>query len=372
MLFEKRQFLLAVGALITISNSLASTPGEDFANPVLQRGHYSERLTDHTYDFDNSRTATSESRIQLAGNEQNDVNFNLPALGEDETEVEAEEDYMEGEYTQEQITEMINNPLGELWLFFTQNDTYSYGGDALDKLNKDNRIMNSTLLMPVIPFQLTENWKVIARPVIPINSFDVPNDVSFIPGIPPQIRVGFERETGLGDIVLMTALGTNEMVKPPNIFGFGTTMMFDTASDDELGTGKNSIGPMAMAMHIDDKWIYGLIAQHWESVSGDGDRNDVSLSDLQYIGRYRLSPETNIGFSPNIRYNWEADSGDRWSIPVGLGFDTMISIGPVPAKIGIEFYHYIEQPDPFGAEWQIRFFLAPVIPSPKWAKTPIF
>ena len=370
MLFANRLFSLTVGGLITVSNSLASTPDEDFTDPALQMGHYSGRLIDETYDFDSAPIATSESRIQLAENEQNDANFNLPALGGDEAETE--EETTEGEYTPEQIAEMINNPLGELWLFFTQNDTYSYGGDVLDKLNKDNRIMNSTLLMPVLPFQLTENWKVVARPVIPINSFDVPSDVHFIPGILPEISVGFERETGLGDIVLMTALGTNEMVKPPNIFGFGTTMMFDTASEDELGTGKNSIGPMAMAMHIDDKWIYGLIAQHWESVWGDSDRNDVSLTDLQYIGRYRLSPDTNIGFSPNIRYDWEADSGDRWSIPVGLGMDTMISIGPVPAKIGIEFYHYVKQPDPFGAEWQIRFFLAPVLPSPKWAKTPIF
>jgi hypothetical protein len=370
MNFEKRLFLLTVSGLIAASNCLASTPEEDFSDLTLVTSNYSEMLRGHSFDFDSSRIATSESRIQLAGNEQNDANFGLPALGEDEAETE--EEYVDGEYTPEQIAEMINNPLGELWMLFTQNDTYSYGGDALDKLNKDNRIMNSTLLMPVLPFQLTENWRVVVRPVIPINSFDVPSDVNFIPGIPPQISVGFERETGLGDIVLMTAFGTNEMVKPPNIFGFGTTMMFDTASDDEIGTGKNSIGPMAMAMHIDDKWIYGLIAQHWESVSGDSERNDVSLTDLQYIGRYRLSPETNIGFSPNIRYNWEADSGDRWSIPVGLGMDTMISLGPIPAKFGIEFYHYVKQPDPFGPEWQLRLFLSPVLPAPKWSKKPVF
>lgn len=352
--FMRRKLLLTIVGSITVNYCLAYDTGEDFVGPPLNTGQ-------------------PESHMQLAFNMQDDSNPGLQASGE--TKPDSEEAAVEG-YTPEQIAEMINNPLGELWMLFTQNDTYSYGGNVLDMLDKSNRIMNSTLLMPVMPFQFTDDWRLVLRPVIPLNSFSVPQDVSLIPGIspeiPPEINVDFGRETGLGDIVVMASFGSNQMVKPPNIFGFGLTMMFDTASKDELGTGKNSIGPMAMAMHIDDKWMYGVIAQHWESFSGSDNRNDVSLTDIQYIGRYRLTPETNIGFSPNIRYNWEADSGDRWSIPVGLGMDTMISLGPVPAKIGVEAHYYVKQPDAFGPEWQIRFFLSPVLPAPKWTKKPRF
>jgi len=71
----------------------------------------------------------------------------------------------------------------------------------------------------------------------------------------------------LGDIVLWTAFASNEMAKPPNVFGFGTTTMLDTASKKELGSGQNSAGPMALAFHIDDKWIYGTVVQHWRSFS---------------------------------------------------------------------------------------------------------
>ena len=349
MLLNKQLFLLFIGVLFTINVSQVSAQNEGITSQTLQ--------------------------LQLVESKQNNVingvSDYLPTMGIPEEE--KEEEVLEGGYTEAQIAEMINNPLGELWLLFMQNDTYSYGGDILDKLDKSNLIMNTTLLMPVLPMQLTENWRLITRPIIPINTFDVPKNVAvgFDQGF-PDVNVDFDRKTCLGDIVLWTALATNEMAKPPNIFGFGATMMFDTATDDELGTGQNSIGPMAMAMHIDDKWIYGAIAQHWWSVVGDSDRNDVSLTDIQYIGRYRISEETNIGFSPNIRYNWEAKSGNNWSIPVGLGMDTLIKIGPVPAKIGIEFYHYVEQADPFGPEWQIRFFLAPVIPAPKWTKNPLF
>ena len=278
-----------------------------------------------------------------------------------------------GGYTQAQINEMINNPLGELWMLVVQNDTFFYGGDILDRLDMDNRVMNSTLLMPVMPMQLTENWKLIARPVIPILSYDTADDLSveFTDG-DPEFDLDFDRKTGLGDIVLWTALATNEMAKPPNIFGFGTTMMLDTATDDKLGTGKNSFGPMGMALHIDDNWIYGVVAQHWWSIWGDSDRNNISLTDIQYIGRYRLSEDTNIGFAPNIRYNWKADSGNHWTIPVGLGMDTMLKVGPLPVKVGLEFYYYVEKPDAFGPEWQIRFFISPVVPAPKWTKKAIF
>jgi len=281
-------------------------------------------------------------------------------------------------YTDEEIAEMINNPLGNLWLLFNQNDTVWWDGDALDKLGEDRKVFNTFLINPVMPMQLTEKWKYIFRPIIPINSFDLPSGLSVSnPDQPPtgdlsRIRLDFDRETGLGDIILWNAFATNESAKPPNIFGAGFTVMMDTATEDELGTGKWSAGPMALAMHMTDDWIIGGIFQHFWSFAGSDSRNDVSLTDFQYIIRYRINPETNIGIAPNIRYNWEADSDDALTLPVGIGADTLIKIGPLPVKIGAEVYYYVEKPDAFGPEWQLRLLFVPVIPSPAWAKKPIF
>jgi len=278
-----------------------------------------------------------------------------------------------GEYTQEQINEMINNPLGELWLLFGQSDFVVYDGDALDFFDEDEKQMSFTLIQPVLPMQLTENWKSIFRPTIPIVSVDSPSNI-YPPTEPGEgFSADFERETGLGDIVLWSAFAKNDWTKPPNVFGFGPTLMLNTATDDSLGTGKWSAGPMALAFHIGEKWILGAIAQHWWSFAGDNDREDVNLSDLQYVLRYRVTPETNIGFAPNIRYNWEPDSHDeRLTLPIGLGFDTMVKLGPVPAKLGLEYHYYVEQPDAFGPQWGIRFILSPVVPAPPFSKKPLF
>ena len=282
---------------------------------------------------------------------------------------------------QAKLAEAMANPLSYLWMIFIQNDTSWWDGDILGRLNKGRRRQNTTLIMPVLSFQLTEEWKTIFRPVIPINSFNTLGNLNVSAGSPSGVTgVDFESETGLGDMVLWTAFSNK--YEPPYVFGFGSTMMLDTASDEQLGTGKWSAGPMGMAMYIGEKWIIGGIAQHWWSFAGDNsmkintslgplevDRPDVNLTDLQYIIRYRLTPTTNIGAAPNIRYNWETDQLD---LPIGIGGDTLIKIGQVPVKIGAEIHHYVERNENFGPEWMLRIFFVPIIPAPEWSRKPLF
>jgi len=280
------------------------------------------------------------------------------------------------------IAEALANPLSYLWLMFTQNDTMWYDGDILDRLGEDTKVMNTTLIMPVLSMQLTEKWKTIFRPVIPINSFETVDNLNVsVDNVgEPTIGVDFDRETGLGDIVLWTAF--SKQYTPPFVWGFGPTIMMDTATDDRLGTGKWSAGPMALAVSITEKWILGGIAQHWWSFAGEDtttvntnlgpvtiDRPDVNLTDFQYIIRYRWSKLTNIGCAPNIRYNWETE---QLNLPIGIGFDTLVKLGPLPVKIGAELYYYVEKSDDFGPEWQFRLLFVPVLPSPSWARTPLF
>jgi hypothetical protein len=281
----------------------------------------------------------------------------------------------------DKIAEALANPLSYLWILFMQNDTIWYDGDLADALGEDAKVQNTFFLNPVLSFQLTETWKAIIRPVIPINSFETVGNVDISTTTPGTVTgVDFERETGLGDIVLWTAF--SNQYKPPFVWGFGPTIMLNTATDNQLGTGKFSAGPMGLAFSITKKWILGTVAQHWWSFAGEDDlsvntsagpvrvdRPDVNLTDIQPVIRYRLSALTNIGFAPNWRYNWETD---QLNLPIGIGGDTLIKMGPLPVKIGLELYYYVERDDAFGPKWQIRFLFVPVIPSPDWARNPIF
>ncbi len=349
---------LKYAAVCSVIGMLACSPASGavsdtfnyFSSPILKENNVPML-------HDNELVFASAAEIK-ADSEQKDA---ASALSEKKQPTEAE------------IAEAINNPLSSLWLLFGQNDVKWYSGDALDLLNENSKVMNTTLLEPVMPMQITEDWKMILRPVIPINSFDTLAGLHVDPpsgGGSVNYDADFERKTGLGDIVLWSAF--SNAYTPPNIFGFGPTVMMDTATDDKLGTGKWAAGPMALAFHVGEKWIYGAVAQHWWSFAGDDDRDDVNLTDIQYVVRYRLSPKTNIGFGPNIQANWEADSDNRWTVPIGLGGDTLVKLGPLPVKIGFEAYYNVVRPDDFGPEYQFRLLFVPVIGAPGWSQKPWF
>ena len=281
----------------------------------------------------------------------------------------------------DQLGEAMANPLSYLWLMFMQNDTTWFDGDIADDLGEDDKVQNTFLIQPVLSIQLTERWKTIIRPVIPINSFETVDNVDISTDTAPGVTgVDFDRKTGLGDIVLWTAF--SNQYTPPVVWGFGPTVMMNTATDDQLGTGKWSAGPMGIGLFINENWILGTVAQHWWSFAGEDtvkvktslgnvrvDRSDVSLTDIQPIVRWRVSPTTNIGMAPNWRYNWETN---QLNLPLGIGADMLVKLGPLPAKVGLEAYYYVERDDDFGPKFQFRFLFVPVLPAPEWSRIPIF
>src|SRR5210317_865668 len=90
--------------------------------------------------------------------------FSLFATAEPEQAVSGlPEDLDAAAAEQAAVAEALNNPLSSLWIMFIQNDTTLYKGDLVDSLGKSHLVQNTTLIQPVMPFQLTENWKAIFR-----------------------------------------------------------------------------------------------------------------------------------------------------------------------------------------------------------------
>ena len=297
--------------------------------------------------------------------------------GDEASGAGAEKKQSEGEaapggYTPEQIAKMIANPLGYLWLLNIQNTTTWYNGSATQAANQDLKAQNTLLLQPVLSMQFTPGVRLITRPIVPINSFELPSNFNSLTNStqPSSGQVTFERTTGLCDITWQNFFSTNEGVKPPTILGAGFALVMPTASSEVLGTGKWSAGPSAVALHMGDKWIYGVVATHIWSFAGDPDRNSINLTSLQPIIRYAVGKESHIGMLPNWNYNWETH---QWAqLPLGLGFDTMLKIGPAPVQFGMEVYYNVKQYDPISPQWFLRFWFTPVIPAPAWAGKPLF
>ena len=246
----------------------------------------------------------------------------------------------------------MNNPVGDLWMLFNQHD-YTLREDPSGEI----REYHSFKIQPVMPLQLTDEWRLIVRPVISIVDYEVPQGIG-----------NWNKEFGLGDTVLLTAF-TTAPADSKWLWGVGPTWLFPTATDDTLGSEKWSVGPAATVFYLGEKWILGGVLQNWFSFAGDSERESVNLMDLQYVIQYRVTPTFQVGMTPNIQYDW-ADK--TWDVPVGLGGSKTFMFGKLPIRLGAEVQYYVHQANDFGPKWNFRVFIIPVVPAPEWAKKPLF
>jgi hypothetical protein len=187
------------------------------------------------------------------------------------------------------------------------------------------------------------------------------------PGAAPLDRFG-GRTTELGDSYYVGLFSPAEGIAVNEdesiVWGLGFDLSFPTATEDVLGSGRWSAGPSALAVFLGKKWKVGALLQHYWDYAGDSNRDDVNLSNLQYFVFYSLDATTSIGASPNIIANWEEDSDNAFSVPIGIGASKTIQFGKVPVRLGAEFHYYAIRPDSVpGAEWNTRFYIIPAIPS---------
>ena len=67
----------------------------------------------------------------------------------------------------------LSNPLSDIWALFTEIDYTFSNGDLSDKNYHNGQ---AVIFQPIMPFPLTDNWKMLTRPTLPIIvGTDVPN-----------------------------------------------------------------------------------------------------------------------------------------------------------------------------------------------------
>ena len=84
----------------------------------------------------------------------------------------------------------------------------------------------------------------------------------------------------------------------------------------------------------------------------------------QYFYVINVKDGWQIGSSPTFSYNHEAASGQRWTVPVGIGVNKTSILNGRPWRFGLQFWSYVEAPDAFGPDWQVRFTVSPVVNLP--------
>ena len=224
--------------------------------------------------------------------------------------------------------------------------------------------MFTTNIKPVYPMSVGDSWNLINRVVAPVIYIEGQDEVDT--GLDDPIDIGgslvfpgTDSEFGLGNIQYM---GYFSPAKPGKvIWGVGPVLELPTNTDSALGTDTWSAGPAAVVLTMPGNWVVGFLAQNiWDFASDDGEP-DINKSTLQPIINYNLDSGWYVSATTTMTANWEANSGDEWTVPLGGGFGRLFRFGKQPVDFKLMSYWNVEKPE-FGADWSMQFTVKFLIP----------
>ncbi len=235
----------------------------------------------------------------------------------------------DGDVDREDLAKAAQNPVGALISLPFQNNMNFDVGPA-------ERTQNVLNIQPVWPIGLGENWNLITRTIVPVISQPAP---------------GSDRTSGLGDLSFTGFISPKQPGKI--IWGVGPTLVFPTATDAVLGSDKWSAGPAVVVLTMPGQWVIGALVSNVWSFAGEDERADINSFLMQYFVNYNLPDGWYITSAPIITANWEADSGEQWTVPFGGGIGRVFKIGRQPINMQTQVFYNVETPTN-GARWQWR------------------
>jgi len=260
-----------------------------------------------------------------------------------------------GEKTADQVAKELSNPAGSLASLFTSLEYTTYKGDLPDADDQDSWTFT---FQPVLPFPVGDKGRrIIFRPLVPVPFNQPVFDLD---------QGDFDSaDVNLGDISFdLVYAGTDMKNKHEGfLWGIGTAGTLPTATDDDLGGDQWRLGPEVFGGVIRKWGTLGAVVNHQWNVAGSND-DSYSVTGGQYFYAIGLGDGWQIASGPNFSYDWEADSDQAWTLPVGFGVAKTTALGNTKVKFQGQVQYFVEQPDAFGPDLLFKFTITPVIKNP--------
>ena len=226
------------------------------------------------------------------------------------------------------LAKAAQNPLASMIsLPFQNNTNFEYG--------PDEETQNTLNIQPVLPFKLNDELNFVTRTILPVISN-------------PGLTAGESRTTGLGVTTFTSWISPSAVSKWT--WGVGPVLVLPTSTDDELGAGEWAGGVSAVALTMPGNWVVGSLVSNVWDISGS---DPISFFTWQPIVNYNLNDGWYLASVPLITANWEADSDQTWTIPIGGGVGKIFRIGKRPVNMSTHVYYNLEKPDAVG-DWNLR------------------
>jgi hypothetical protein len=249
----------------------------------------------------------------------------------------------------EELALKLSNPTAPVMTLGNNFDFVMFDGD-LDGASDETAFRYT--FQSVFPFKRDDGSSIFFRPAIPV----------FFGESVPSAGGGFDSVgTDLGDIGFDLSYGRT--TDTGMILGGGVAGTLPTATDDRLGKDLFGLGPALLVGKI-GKWgaVVGVLSHQWD-VGGSGD-GSINTTSLNYVYAFQLGGGWQFSSAPAISYNHDAEDGQEWTVPLGVGVSRTMVLKGRPWKFQLQYWNYIERGDVFAPEHQIRFSASPVVSAP--------
>lgn len=245
------------------------------------------------------------------------------------------------EMSAEELAKLAQNPVGNLISLPFQNNTNLNFGPEKGTQNNLN-------VEPVIPIEVNEDWNIITRTILPA----IWN---------PSLGAGDPATSGIGDITLTAFLSPANPGKW--IWGAGPVVQIPSNTNAELGNKNWGLGPSAVVVHMEkgDPWVYGALANNIWSLSSNQRGGSYNHGLIQPFVNYNFKDGLYLVSAPILTVDWDAASGQQWTVPLGGGIGKIFHLGKLPVNTQLTAYYNVERPD-YAANWQIRFQVSLLFP----------
>jgi hypothetical protein len=164
---------------------------------------------------------------------------------------------------------------------------------------------------------------------------------------------------GIGDIVYQGFISPSKAGKV--IWGLGPQLVIPTGMG-RMSSNHWSMGPAAVVLTMPGHWVLGaLISNVWSVGSGYGDPADVNDLTFQYFINYNFKGGWYASLAPVISSNWEATSGNKWTVPVGGSIGRVVKIGKQAVNLKIGTFYNVVKPDD-ATDWNLQFEVTLLFP----------
>jgi hypothetical protein len=270
----------------------------------------------------------------------------------------------------------LASPVNSLAFFETRFQFRTFEGSLPESDDRDSMMFHFTpgiawrfdhggalLLKTRIPYYLDQPlWRVNFDDPIWELDRDYPD---FLLRQSPQVTAStgefYAGHDHMGDIEL--DLGYANQTSSGYFWAAGGTAVLRTSTDISGNRDQVLLSPDLALGKYHKEWVLGARLQHFLDVSGDT-RFNTQETHVKIFFAHNLANGWQLTSNPTILYDWEADSGNEWLIPLGAGLAKVFTAGSIPFRLEMEAQYYVKSAERFGTDWLLQFTLTPVFANP--------